>query len=170
MTRARFETPAAAALYVLGDWDRAAENWTSKAVTLVSERTGTRYTYRVARPPGQDAERPWLVSLLTGQDNENDYTYLGLLRPIGISALVVAEDAEWPLVNLHHTPKSAFAATSAPYRAFGFLTDHVLGRARIPAALQVWHEGRCGRCGRKLTTPESVLLGLGPVCASKTGA
>jgi hypothetical protein len=39
--------------------------------------------------------------------------------------------------------------------------DHtgVLGRL-----LEVWHEGRCGRCGRALTVPESVERGIGPEC------
>ena len=27
------------------------------------------------------------------------------------------------------------------------------------------HSGCCGRCGRKLTVPESIDTGLGPVCA-----
>jgi hypothetical protein len=33
--------------------------------------------------------------------------------------------------------------------------------------LEVWHEGRCGRCGRRLTVPESIESGLGPECATK---
>jgi hypothetical protein len=34
---------------------------------------------------------------------------------------------------------------------------------------EVYHEGRCGRCNRKLTVPESIETGLGPECASKLG-
>jgi hypothetical protein len=33
--------------------------------------------------------------------------------------------------------------------------------------LAVYHEGRCGACGRRLTTPESISSGLGPVCAGR---
>ena len=33
--------------------------------------------------------------------------------------------------------------------------------------VQVWHEGRCGKCGRKLTVPESLTSGLGPECAGR---
>lgn len=32
---------------------------------------------------------------------------------------------------------------------------------------EVWHEGRCGRCGRKLTVPESIETGIGPDCAKR---
>ena len=31
--------------------------------------------------------------------------------------------------------------------------------------LEVWHEGRCGRCNRALTVPESIASGIGPECA-----
>jgi len=103
--------------------------------------------------------------LLTGPSNESDFTYMGLLRPQGINALVVAEDAEWPLVTLQHTAKSAFPAESKPWKAFAYFTRHLLHHGNLPPALEVWHEGRCGRCGRKLTTPQSVETGFGPVCA-----
>lgn len=29
------------------------------------------------------------------------------------------------------------------------------------------HEGACGKCGRPLTTPESIQSGIGPVCSGK---
>lgn len=35
--------------------------------------------------------------------------------------------------------------------------------------LEVFHVGRCGRCGKKLTTPESILTGLGPTCSKNLG-
>lgn len=31
--------------------------------------------------------------------------------------------------------------------------------------LIVYHVGKCGRCGKKLTDPESILTGLGPSCS-----
>ena len=34
---------------------------------------------------------------------------------------------------------------------------------------EFWHEGKCGRCGRKLTVPESIEAGIGPECAGKGG-
>ena len=33
----------------------------------------------------------------------------------------------------------------------------------------VYHVGKCGKCGKKLTTPESILTGLGPTCSNKIG-
>jgi hypothetical protein len=33
--------------------------------------------------------------------------------------------------------------------------------------VEFYHEGRCGKCGRKLTDPESIRRGLGPQCAEE---
>ena len=35
----------------------------------------------------------------------------------------------------------------------------------VPETCLIFHTGTCGRCGKKLTTPESILTGLGPSCA-----
>ena len=35
--------------------------------------------------------------------------------------------------------------------------------------LDIFHVGNCGRCGKKLTTPESILTGLGPTCSKNLG-
>ena len=35
--------------------------------------------------------------------------------------------------------------------------------------LRVYHVGKCGRCSKRLTTPESILTGLGPTCSKNLG-
>jgi hypothetical protein len=56
-------------------------------VTVRSKATGTRYTYRVKRAPGEDRRaehgrrsRPWFVAVLAGPENTRDYAYLGVIR------------------------------------------------------------------------------------------
>jgi hypothetical protein len=34
----------------------------------------------------------------------------------------------------------------------------------LPNFIEIWHEGRCGKCGRTLTVPDSIANGLGPEC------
>ena len=68
---------------------------------------------------------------------------------------------------LRLTAKSPNPGSDA-VQAFGFFTRQVLDRGVLPEALRVLHHGRCGRCGRKLTTPESIRLGLGPVCVTRS--
>jgi hypothetical protein len=116
-------------------------------VTFVSLRTGNRFTYRVQA--SDDGQR-WYVTLLTGPNNEEDYTFLGT---------IFADNG-----NYAHGRKSMIARGAPGDVAFaycwGFLRD-----GKAPKDAEVYHEGKCGKCGRRLTTPESITLGLGPVCA-----
>jgi hypothetical protein len=117
-------------------------------VTLKSARTGQRFTYRVTE---SDDGQVFFVALLRGPDNQEDYSYFGYIRrgvyfPGGRKAKV------------HPGAPSA--------QAFEWTWKH-LAKGQLPEALEVWHEGRCGRCNRKLTVPESVEKGFGPECATK---
>ena len=52
---------------------------------------------------------------------------------------------------------------------FKFIIDNYLlpGIVRtFPNTMTFYHHGKCGKCGRVLTTPESIKRGLGPFCAS----
>lgn len=122
-------------------------------LTLSSRRTGARFTYRVRLPDDGDGSFRF-VSLLTGPDNTADYAYLGLLRG---DALV-------------RTRRSRIGEDAPSFRAFAYFARHVIGRGVLPPELEVRHEGRCGRCARPLTVPESIDRGLGPECAGRMAA
>jgi len=49
---------------------------------------------------------------------------------------------------------------------FAWLWRQITETKDLPEKAQVWHEGRCGACNRKLTVPDSISAGLGPKCAS----
>jgi hypothetical protein len=120
-------------------------------VTLVSKRTGDRFTYRVRRAPpraGQAEDQlPYFVSVLTGPDNRHDYQFLGTIFPDG---------------RYRHGTKSKLSPEAPSAVAWAWTWAHL-----DTDRLEVWHEGRCSICGRSLTTPESVERGLGPVCYEK---
>ena len=120
-------------------------------VTLTSERTGTRYTYKVRqmKDEGGQPRQLWSVGLLTGPDNESDYQYVGVLNG-----------------ELKLTAKSRLKDDSVPVRAFRWFWRHV-SEGQMPPETEVRHAGTCGRCGRTLTVPESVDSGLGPECRTK---
>lgn len=113
------------------------------------------YTFKVLHKPANDTFRydAWLVSLLSGPENTSDYTCFGLLTP------------ETGKVRL--TQKSPFNDNTLLVR----ILRRVLARiwagefhAITDNGWDVHHEGRCGRCGRKLTVPESIQSGFGPEC------
>lgn len=114
-------------------------------VTLVSKKTGARFTYRVRQSKDK---RVHFVSLLTGSDNESSYTYMGMLRE----------------GKFAQTAKSPIEGTAPSVKAFFWFHDNLFIENRIVDTLEVWHEGKCGRCNRSLTVPESILNGIGPEC------
>lgn len=127
-------------------------------LTFESEKTGSHYTFRINKADGAAANPLHFVSVLSGPNNEADYTYLGILR--------------WDTANGRYqfqlTAKSKMSAASLPVRAFRWVWEAVAA-GRMPVDCIVHHEGHCGRCGRTLTTPESVERGIGPECADKMG-
>lgn len=118
--------------------------------TLVSERTGARFTYRINTKKDKDGNPTdfYFVSVLTGPQNTNDYTYLGCLR--GGEYL--------------RDRKLRIGSDAPSRRAFEWFWAR-LNRGMDLTECECWHEGRCGRCGRALTVPSSITTGLGPVCA-----
>jgi len=119
-------------------------------VTLRSEATGARFTYRIRAKRGDVASPLRFVEVLTGSDNESDYSYLGVIRDNGFRT----------------TGKSRISADAPSAVALAWAWPHIAA-GRIPPALSVFHEGRCGRCARPLTDPVSIERGLGPECAGK---
>ena len=120
-----------------------------KAVlTVVSRATGTRFTYRFSRPTdSDDPQRAVWASLLTGADNENDYQFIGTW---------------WPgRREFKMSPKSKLSPTLPSVRGAAWLVSK---GAEVLQQAEVWHEGRCLRCGRTLTVPSSIESGFGPEC------
>lgn len=114
-------------------------------ITLVSQRTQKRYTFRIRKP---NDNAPFFVSIMYGSDNETSYAYAGILTNDNCLKL---------------TQKSKFGVSDIRVQAFSYFLQ-CLRRGEINPELEVWHEGRCGRCNRKLTVPESIASGFGPEC------
>ena len=117
-------------------------------LTISSLKTGARFTYRVKQACDSETKKPrpgmYFVSLLNGPDNENDYCYLGMVR-----------DGRFTLTR---ASKAGNEAPSVKAFAF-FMTTPILH-----PQMEIRHEGKCGRCGRTLTVPESIDAGIGPEC------
>lgn len=116
-------------------------------MTLRSAKTGSRYTYRIAKADDDDR---WFVSTLAGPNNEADYVYIGM----------IGDDRRF-----RRTKASKMGDDALPVSAFRFFCEQTIASGRMPQSLEVYHEGRCGRCARKLTVPESIESGFGPECA-----
>lgn len=123
------------------------------AILTVSNPAGEYYTYRVTAPDDQNELHPiWFVGLLTGPQNTKDYSYLGLLRDGG---------------KVHTTAKSKFQPDTKPVKVAQWAFGLIWEGKEIPAGYKIEHVGRCGRCGRPLTTPASIESGIGPICEGR---
>jgi hypothetical protein len=132
-------------------------------ITLKSLKTGVHFTYKIQEPQKKDPTRPvWFVKLLTGPDNTGDYTYLGMITasPLGGSRIA-------PLQPTFRATKATRNPEAPSFKAFAFTFGALATGRGIPAGVEVRHEGRCGRCGRALTVPESIDRGIGPECAAR---
>jgi hypothetical protein len=115
--------------------------------TIRSKKTGTRFSYRVRK--SEDGSI-FFVSVLTGSDNDSDFSYIGTLTPRG---------------PYRHGKKSKITSTAPSAAAFAWFWGSLYaGRPSLSDQVEVFHEGRCGRCARALTVPESIESGFGPEC------
>jgi hypothetical protein len=123
-------------------------------VTFQSRRTGTRFTYRVQAAHGEGAFRASTVShfvaVLTGPDH---YEYLGCI---------------FDRKMYSHGRKSRIAKDAPSAVAFMRVWKHLFAGKMHPE-LEVWHEGRCAVCSRRLTTVDSIATGIGPTCRERLG-
>jgi hypothetical protein len=122
-----------------------------KFVFTFTGKGGDSYTYMVEK---LDDEDKWFVSLLTGPDNINNYTYLGMLNPT--------------TGKVFPTKASKLKKDSKPFRGVNFVflwiwagkPEEITNRGGTAQ-----QAGRCAKCARTLTSPESLASGIGPECA-----
>jgi hypothetical protein len=120
-------------------------------VTLRNSNTGNRFTYKITKSKGNNPV--YFINVFTGTENTNKfhYTFIGTV---------------FQQKDFKYSPKSQMPANAKPITIitlfFNFLHNNTL-----PKDVEVWHEGKCGCCGRSLTVPESLLSGIGPECNKK---
>ena len=116
-------------------------------------------TDRDSRQPQVDANGDpvyvWFAGVLTGPDNATDYNYLAVFEP-----------TTW---KLRWTSGSKIKEDAPSSRVLKYFLNLIFDENPLPEGYDIWHAGRCCRCGRKLTVPASIAAGIGPVCATSMG-
>jgi len=118
-------------------------------VTFKNTETGRRYTYNIVKSKGKNPVH--FVKVMYGSDNNGDYMYIGC----------IFNEKEFK-----HTKAAKVKEDDVRFRGFAYVFEH-LQKNDLNPAMEIWHEGRCGRCGRLLTVPESIETGYGPECSSR---
>lgn len=118
--------------------------------TIQNSETKKRFTFQV-RQPSQDS--PHFVKVLTGPNNEGDYEFLGTI---------------FDNRNFRHGRKSRIDQNAQSSKVFKWALPHILANT-LPEQIKIYHEGRCFKCGHRLTDPTSIEIGIGPICRDKMG-
>lgn len=124
-------------------------------LTLTSAKTGVHFTFRITEPEDRKtghSDMHFVSVLCDGSADDGKFLFLGCIFPD----------------RFVQTKGSKVGRDAPSVKAFTFFWNGVLG-GHIHPDLRVQHEGRCGRCGRTLTEPVSIDIGIGPECRSKMG-
>lgn len=115
-------------------------------VTALNPATGQHRTFRIRTQP-DDADfmpRKRIISLLTGPDNERDFTSFGFVGGDG---------------SIHVWYKKR----GTQFEKLARFLERADWFAGNQGFTFTW-SAKCRRCNRELTTPESLASGLGPIC------
>lgn len=116
----------------------------NSTTTFLNTKTENRFTFRVKQAKDSNI---FFVSVLTSPET---YTYLG-----------TAVEG-----NYRHGKKSNISKDSQSVKVFQYVLNKLKSNS-LPEFIEIWHEGRCGKCNRPLTVPESIITGIGPECAKR---
>jgi len=109
--------------------------------TFRNSKTENRFTFKVKQKKDSNL---FFVSVLTGPDV---YTYIGTV------------------INgqFKHGKKSKISKDAQSVRVFDYVFNSLVKNS-LSSLIEIWHEGRCGKCGKTLTVPKNIHLGIGPEC------
>lgn len=118
------------------------------ALTLKSP-SGKHHTYTFHPPYGSENKRFYSDVFVYCVTQANHEACVGVINSRGF----------W------HIKTSKFSASSEVFKGANYLYQMACKDFDTP--MEVYHEGICGCCGRKLTHPDSIERGVGPSCFRK---
>lgn len=124
--------------------------------TIRNKETGNHRTFRIRTQPKDSKFAPGerIIGLLIGPENTRDYKGFGFVNDDGI--------------RVWHSRKGTPAKPSE-FETFAQLVWLLATEEKSPLhhRYEVMVSKRCLCCNRELTTPESLISGIGPVCAGR---
>lgn len=120
--------------------------------TITGEGQRTTFRVRTQRPDARFAPGKRVLGILSGPDNTSEYTGVGfLVHEDGVERIAVWRSKQG---TAWEDKAELFAQVVLRNEAVDFYT--------------ILMAGSCCVCNRKLTVPESIISGIGPVCAAKS--
>lgn len=108
-------------------------------------RTEKEFTFSVKKSKNKDDNFFFIKSLIG-----SELTYIGCVNERGYI----------------HGKKSNIKPDAQCVQVFKYIINK-LTDSSLPEFVEIYHNGRCGRCGRTLTVNDSIDKGIGPECIKK---
>ena len=113
--------------------------------TFKNSKTCAEFSYKIKI---SDDGSVFFVRVL----KDDSYKYIGFIRSN----------------KFGYTNKSNLNQNDQEIKVFKWVFDKLIDN-KLPEFIEVWHLGKCGKCGRKLKNSDSIDLGIGPECIKKLG-
>jgi len=131
-----------------------------KALFTVTNPRGDHFTFKVRKvtsdwPKGSGIMTTSYFVSVKSPGGMYPYRYIGLLN---------SETG-----GVKCTGKSEFIPGTTEYNVAAWACGTVIKTKNLPDGYNIEHAGACGRCGKTLTDPESIELGIGPECRKVMG-
>jgi len=111
-------------------------------ITVCSNVTDRHITYKITvNPNNANMHFVWVYSV-------HKYRFVGTLKDNG---------------RKFFRSKKSISNKWVRYNVFVWAWRHIRNGS-MPKTMAIYHENTCCRCGRKLTNPKSIKLGIGPEC------
>lgn len=125
-------------------------------ITFKNELNQKRFTYKIKK--FKRNENLFFVHVLSGCNNEKDYSYLGR---------IIVKNLEQKQIEFDSSKGSKISTDALSFKGFKYLIEATTIHHKMNENMCIYHEGKCARCGRKLTDPDSIIRGIGPECWTK---
>lgn len=119
--------------------------------TLYSTKLDKRYTYKIRID--SKCEDRFYAYVLYGQDNCSDYRFTGFFYKDNFTLRASKFDRD-----------DAIYTSDDRFKMLGCFLQILCTEEELPETCIFYPSGKCARCGRMLTTPESIESGFGPEC------
>lgn len=104
-----------------------------------------------------------IAAILSGPDNEEDYQGFAFVKDSGFAIWKSKRGQNGRVSTFEWYAKILEAISLTPDEMAEVEVDVELAGRRYTVVISK----RCSRCNRRLTTPESIRAGIGPVCAGR---
>lgn len=119
--------------------------------TVENDETKNHLTYKIVK--AENSETTFFVNVCHAY---NEYNFIG--------TIFLSKDGTD--ITFRKSKKLKQDEQQTSVAVIIYIINHYLIADRPNLSMKFYHHGVCCKCGRTLTTPESVKNGIGPYCAS----